>query len=98
MEHEGYLDGDLRNYYTTVFLQSRKDGFLRAYAEKCACKIHPYELAAVYAEIGDIDKAFESLEHLGNLPVEKPLVADPRFDSIRRDARYALLLRSRFGF
>jgi TolB-like protein/DNA-binding winged helix-turn-helix (wHTH) protein/Flp pilus assembly protein TadD len=56
--------------------------------------VPPYRFAAVYAALGETDKAFESLEksyeerglHLSNLGV------DPMLDTLRSDARFESLL------
>ena len=57
--------------------------------------VPPYRFAAVYAALGETDKAFESLEksyeerglHVSNLGV------DPMLDILRSDARFEILLR-----
>jgi serine/threonine protein kinase len=97
MESENLLGANSRDYYVKIFMQSKMNGFWRSFAEKNADKISRYDLAAIYARLNEVDKAFETLDAMGSLPVEKPLVADPRFDSIRKDPRYARLLKSHFG-
>jgi tetratricopeptide (TPR) repeat protein len=57
--------------------------------------VDSYWVAAIYAGLGDKDRAFELLEkgfrqHSGNLTYLKP---DPFWDSLRSDPRYADLLR-----
>lgn len=96
MENQGLLDTNSLEQYRAAFLKSRMNGFWRIYTQKCMSSISPYELAAIYAQLNEVDKAFEVLESVKLLPLEKPLVADPRFDAIRKDRRYPLLLNS-FG-
>jgi len=57
--------------------------------------VDPYWVAAIYAGLGDKDRAFELLEksfrqHSGNLAFLKP---DPFWDNLRSDPRYTDLLR-----
>jgi len=54
-------------------------------------------LGAVYAEIGDIERAVESLEKAAALPHSVhygDLKLDERFDPIRKDARFEKVLAS----
>jgi len=57
--------------------------------------VPPYGIALLYARLGDNDKAFEWLEQAveGRSANFTSLVADPRLDSLRADARFATLLR-----
>jgi adenylate cyclase len=57
--------------------------------------VDSYWPAAIYAGLGDKDRAFELMEesfrqHSGNLTCLKP---DPFWDDLRSDPRYADLLR-----
>jgi hypothetical protein len=57
--------------------------------------VSPYQLALVYAGLGEKERAFESLE---KAKVERStlltyLKMDPRFDSLRPDPRFQDLLR-----
>jgi hypothetical protein len=57
--------------------------------------VSPYQLALVYAGLGEKEHAFESLE---KAKVERStlltyLKMDPRFDSLRSDPRFQDLLR-----
>jgi len=53
-------------------------------------------LAAIYAGLNDRDKAFERLDRARDLrdPSVDYLILDPRFDTLRSDARFAKLLAS----
>jgi DNA-binding winged helix-turn-helix (wHTH) protein/TolB-like protein len=53
----------------------------------------PYDLAAVYAQAGTRQEAFEWLETTYELPYYHPFVTDARFDSLRDDPRYVKQLR-----
>ncbi|MFZ0064237.1 MAG: protein kinase, partial [Pyrinomonadaceae bacterium] len=57
--------------------------------------ISPYSLAMLYARLGENDKAFEWLEKAveGRSANLTYLIADPRFDQLRRDPRFTALLR-----
>jgi eukaryotic-like serine/threonine-protein kinase len=60
-----------------------------------ATSVDPYWVAAIYAGLGDKDRAFEHLEesyqqHSANLAYIKP---DPFWDNLRSDSRYPDLLR-----
>ena len=56
--------------------------------------VSPYQLAVVYAALGETDKAFESLGQA--LQMRSTLLTylkmDPRFDSLREDPRFSRLL------
>ena len=93
LEIDGLLDAASLAQYRASFLESKMNGFWRTYSNKCANWISPYELAAIYAQLNETDKAFETLEAFRDLPLEKPLVADPRFDPIRKDRRFAQLMK-----
>ncbi len=97
IENEGLLDANSRRSYGIAFRKFLLPGFWREFVHKCEAKIPPYELAAIYAELNEPDKAFSVLNEMVSLPVEKPLVIDPRFDTIRKDARFKQLLQQRFG-
>jgi hypothetical protein len=53
-----------------------------------------YEMASAYAELHESDEAFKYLEHSyqERSPCLPGLRADPRFDNVRRDARYTAML------
>jgi TolB-like protein/tetratricopeptide (TPR) repeat protein len=57
-------------------------------------RVSPYQLAIVYAALGETDKAFESLGQA--LQMRSTLLTylkmDPRFDSLREDPRFSRLL------
>ena len=57
--------------------------------------VSPYTIALVYARLDDSDKAFEWLEKAleERSILFTYLIADPRFDSLRADPRFADLLR-----
>jgi serine/threonine protein kinase len=87
-------DGEMARY-REIFTQSRLDGILREFVEKQKQNIDLYSQAAIYAELKETDKAIGCLEAI-DLPLDEPLVADPRLDSIRGDARYQAMLQSKF--
>jgi serine/threonine protein kinase len=57
--------------------------------------VSPYSLAMLYARLGENDKAFEWLEKAveGRSANLTYLIADPRFDQLRSDPRFTVLLR-----
>jgi len=60
----------------------------------------PYELAALYARVGDTQKAFLWLDHAfraHSQPLVYWLRTDPAFDQLRSEPRYAALVQ-RIGF
>ncbi|MBK9175143.1 MAG: hypothetical protein IPM46_02165 [Flavobacteriales bacterium] len=70
---------------------------LLPYAKDVGYGIMPlYDLAVTYILVGDLDKAFEQLEfnlsNPGYFTVEF-LKGDVRYDGVRKDARYAALLK-----
>jgi eukaryotic-like serine/threonine-protein kinase len=57
--------------------------------------VSPQNIAMLYARLGELDKAFEWLERgLEERSIQFTyLVADPRFDNLRADPRYAAIMR-----
>ena len=57
--------------------------------------VSPQNIAMLYARLGELDKAFEWLERgLEERSIQFTyLVADPRFDNLRADPRYAEIMR-----
>ena len=57
-------------------------------------RLSPYQIAVVYAGLGETDKAFEALDQA--LRMRSTLLTylkmDPRFDSLRKDARFDSLV------
>jgi len=68
-------------------------GFWRVRLEKYEDSAKPYDVAGIYACIGETDLAFEWLEKAYALPIRLPFLADARFDSLRDDDRFEQLLR-----
>jgi len=56
--------------------------------------VPPYHLALAHVGLGNLDAAFVALEHasLDRDPMLTNLVVEPRFEPLRREARYANLL------
>jgi len=60
------------------------------------CYVDPYNFAVVYAGLGDIERAFESLEtsyREGSLWLSCWVRCDPRLEPLHGDARFGRLLR-----
>jgi tetratricopeptide (TPR) repeat protein len=58
--------------------------------------VSPYMIAALHAELGEKDKAFESLDEAWrtkSMDISWHLKADPRIDNLRSDPRFENLLR-----
>jgi TolB-like protein/DNA-binding winged helix-turn-helix (wHTH) protein/Flp pilus assembly protein TadD len=58
--------------------------------------VSPYMIAVLHAELGEKDKAFESLDEawrIKSMDISWHLKADPRIDSLRSDPRFENLLR-----
>lgn len=68
-------------------------GFWNAVAESEGGIRKPDDMAGNYALIGEKDLAFEWLEKAYELPIHPLFLSDPRFDSLRSDARSEQLLR-----
>ena len=58
-------------------------------------RFSPYQLAIVYAGLGETDNAFESLDRAVQMrsTLLTYLKMDPRFDSLRKDPRFDSLLQ-----
>lgn len=72
--------------------RDRLAGFLENSNRK---DVSPFTIAMLYARLGDNDKAFEWLEKAveGRSVQFTYLIADPRYDNLRSDPRFADLLR-----
>jgi hypothetical protein len=93
LEYSTFLSPDRRNNYGVIFIREGMQGFWRTLVDDFGHRIPPYQRAALYAELRDVNRAFECLKEATQVPLETPLPADPRFDEIRKDARYVKLLR-----
>jgi tetratricopeptide (TPR) repeat protein len=92
-EFPSFMTSSTSKDYGTIFIREGMAGFWRALLADLGSRIPAYQRAAIYAELKDIDKVFECLEEAVQVPLEKPLRADPRFDGIRKDPRYVKLLQ-----
>jgi serine/threonine protein kinase/Tfp pilus assembly protein PilF len=71
----------------------KRQGATPAWHTASSPYVCPYEVAAVYAQLGDRDRALEWLDKAyRNRSCLYWLRQDPRFDSIRSDARFQALL------
>ncbi|MEO8164439.1 MAG: hypothetical protein ABI619_03490 [Betaproteobacteria bacterium] len=57
-------------------------------------RLSPYQLAVVYAGLGETDKAFQSLDQAVRMrsTLLTYLKMDPRLDSLRKDPRFDSLI------
>ncbi len=93
LEFPIFMSAKKQESYGKIFIRGRMAGFWPALLADLGSKIPPYQRAAIYAELGDMDKTFACLREAIQIPLEKPLKADPRFDGIRKDPQYVPLLR-----
>ena len=93
LEFPGLMSADKWQNYGTIFMRGGMAKFWRALIADLGLKIPPYQRAAIYAELKDVDNVFKCLKEATQVPLEMPLSADPRFDGIRKDRRYANLLQ-----
>ncbi|MBC7929897.1 MAG: winged helix-turn-helix domain-containing protein [Rubrivivax sp.] len=59
-------------------------------------RLHPYNLAVIYGSLGEMDKAFKSLEETSLPPTVKAMIRNsPMLDPLRADPRFKDYLRRR---
>jgi len=95
---EGQLTGVREDTLNREFELNGLRGFQRALLNLCSDGLTAYHRAAIAAELNDLEGAFRLLEGLLRNPatgaLEGPFVVDPRFATLRSDARWESLLQA----
>jgi len=93
-------DSEVRAALRNSFATNGPSGYWKSIlerreAESRASYVSPFQMAKIYARLGDKDAAFDRLEreYLDHSPTLLDLKTEPTFDPLRADGRYADLVK-----